>query len=294
MATPAPKTLSTSTLSLKFMQNAHRAKNLATVELDKAEVKDDGEWEVAKEVRDAWGSPETETTQSVSYEASFIPFLFGLSDDDGEGDEVAVAKGRRVFKRGREVLTAEPSEPKPIPNDTTSNSKAKKRPITGRGATISGNTGKGKEREKEKGKSKSKTAREAVRDSAGVGADLGKAQRMSPEWEERMAREAAMFGKQPLPAAGAPPAFVKPAGVDAPPTESGTSEKKTKKKGKKRKAEEGEPEAAAVAAPTGVEDGVVEVAGEEGAPSKKRKKSKTKKEGGEGSATLVAPAPSAE
>jgi hypothetical protein len=37
------------------MQNAHRAKNLAHVEADKAQVKDDAEWEVAKEVRDAWG-----------------------------------------------------------------------------------------------------------------------------------------------------------------------------------------------------------------------------------------------
>jgi len=54
----AAKTLSTSTLSLKFMQNAHRAKNLAAVQLERAEVKDDGEWEVAKEIRDAWG-PET-------------------------------------------------------------------------------------------------------------------------------------------------------------------------------------------------------------------------------------------
>ena len=54
----AAKTLSTSTLSLKFMQNAHRAKNLAEVQLEKAEVKDDGEWEVAQEIREAWG-PET-------------------------------------------------------------------------------------------------------------------------------------------------------------------------------------------------------------------------------------------
>lgn len=52
------KTLSTSTLSLKFMQNAHRAKNLKEVELEKAPVKDDGEWEVSKEVREAWGEAE--------------------------------------------------------------------------------------------------------------------------------------------------------------------------------------------------------------------------------------------
>jgi hypothetical protein len=67
----ATKTLSTSTLSLKFMQNAHRAKNLAEVQLERAEVKDDGEWEVAKEIRDAWGP---ETTQVVRIFVSELLF----------------------------------------------------------------------------------------------------------------------------------------------------------------------------------------------------------------------------
>jgi len=49
------KTLSTGTLSLRFMQNASRAKNQPQVEAEKAEVKDDGEWEVSKEVKEAWG-----------------------------------------------------------------------------------------------------------------------------------------------------------------------------------------------------------------------------------------------
>lgn len=49
------KTLSTGTLSLRFMQNAHRAKQLAEVEAEQAQVKDEAEWEVAKEVREAWG-----------------------------------------------------------------------------------------------------------------------------------------------------------------------------------------------------------------------------------------------
>ena len=49
------KTLSTGTLSLRFMQNAHRAKQLAEVKAEQAQVKDEAEWEVAKEVRDAWG-----------------------------------------------------------------------------------------------------------------------------------------------------------------------------------------------------------------------------------------------
>jgi hypothetical protein len=37
------------------MQNAHRAKQLAEVEAEQAQVKDEAEWEVAKEVREAWG-----------------------------------------------------------------------------------------------------------------------------------------------------------------------------------------------------------------------------------------------
>ena len=49
------KSLSTGTLSLRFMQNAHRAKQLKEVELDRAKVKDDGMWEVSQSVRDAWG-----------------------------------------------------------------------------------------------------------------------------------------------------------------------------------------------------------------------------------------------
>jgi len=49
------KSLSTSTLSLRFMQNAHRAKQMKEVELDRAEVKDDGKWEVSQVVRDSWG-----------------------------------------------------------------------------------------------------------------------------------------------------------------------------------------------------------------------------------------------
>ena len=49
------KALSSGTLSLKFMQNAHRAKHLAHVEAEQAQVKDEAEWEVSKEVRESWG-----------------------------------------------------------------------------------------------------------------------------------------------------------------------------------------------------------------------------------------------
>lgn len=57
------KTLSTGTLSLKFMQNAHRRKQLEEVELDRAEVKDDGKWEVSQAVKDAWGLANNTSSQ---------------------------------------------------------------------------------------------------------------------------------------------------------------------------------------------------------------------------------------
>ena len=61
----AGKTLSNGTLSLRFMQNAHRAKLQAQVELEQAKIKDDAEWSVPQEVRDAWGLGESSSKQYV-------------------------------------------------------------------------------------------------------------------------------------------------------------------------------------------------------------------------------------
>jgi hypothetical protein len=49
------KTLSNGVLSLRFMQNAQRAKQLKETELQRAEVADEGKWEVSQAVRAAWG-----------------------------------------------------------------------------------------------------------------------------------------------------------------------------------------------------------------------------------------------
>ena len=49
------KTLSNGTLSLRFMQNALRAKNNAVTEAQKAQVKGEDEWHVPSSVREAWG-----------------------------------------------------------------------------------------------------------------------------------------------------------------------------------------------------------------------------------------------
>ena len=60
------KTISKGTLGLRFMQMAARSKHAAITEADaeKAAVKDDGYWQVEKEVRDAWGMRES-TPSSV-------------------------------------------------------------------------------------------------------------------------------------------------------------------------------------------------------------------------------------
>ena len=42
-------------MGLRFMQNAQRAKQQAQVELEQAKIKDEAEWEVSQEIKDAWG-----------------------------------------------------------------------------------------------------------------------------------------------------------------------------------------------------------------------------------------------
>lgn len=42
------------------MQNSQRTSK-SQVELDKAEVKDDGEWEVGQDVRETWGVGQSES-----------------------------------------------------------------------------------------------------------------------------------------------------------------------------------------------------------------------------------------
>ncbi|KAJ3860480.1 hypothetical protein EV359DRAFT_85273 [Lentinula novae-zelandiae] len=101
------KQLSSGTLSLKFMQNAQRAKQLKEVVLERAHVEDDGQWEIAKEIRESWGSAESDDT--VVYESSYLPFIFPSTPSSSSDD---IPKGRRVFKRGKEVkATIESSSP---------------------------------------------------------------------------------------------------------------------------------------------------------------------------------------
>ncbi|KAJ7305558.1 hypothetical protein DFH08DRAFT_902720 [Mycena albidolilacea] len=197
----AAKTLSTSTLSLKFMQNAHRAKHLAEVQLERAEVKDDGEWEVAKEIRDAWGP---ETTQSVSYEASYLPFLFtsDASSSDSGVPPATNLKGRRAFKRGREVAdeyqaivpAAPATDSKPSIASTSKSAGKQPKQISGRtGSNTNSNS------KKNASAPKGKSARQAIYDNSGVGADL-RSHKVDPAQNNQ----------------SAPNIFLKPAGVDEP------------------------------------------------------------------------------
>lgn len=130
----AGKTLSNGTLSLRFMQNAQRAKQEQAVELQQAKVKDEAEWEVSEEIREAWGISSvpgqptmydvhpfylqalsmTITRHSVTYESSYIPFLFPSLHQSGQSSDnesVPVAStsavrinGRRSFKKGEEII----------------------------------------------------------------------------------------------------------------------------------------------------------------------------------------------
>ncbi|KAJ6626011.1 hypothetical protein B0H10DRAFT_1999913 [Mycena sp. CBHHK59/15] len=237
----AAKTLSTSTLSLKFMQK----RSAAPVALAQADVRDDVDGAWALPGADAWG-PAPGSSQAVSYEASYIPFLFAGADADAE-QGAGQAKGRRAFKRGREVADADGSEPAPAPASTRTppptSAKSKPRPsggISGGGATPR------KSRDNStknlpKAAGKGKTAREAIYDSSGVGADL-----RGP----KPGGAAAPSTPTPVPAP-APAAFIKPNVDDAPhdtPVAAGKrardetpGEKKPKKK-KRAKAEAGEGE----------------------------------------------------
>ena len=62
------KTLSNGTLSLRFMQNAQRAKQQAQIELEAAKVKDEAEWEVSQAVKDEWGIGSTSGLRCVAIE----------------------------------------------------------------------------------------------------------------------------------------------------------------------------------------------------------------------------------
>lgn len=119
------KTLSTGTLNLRFMQNARRAQQLSGVdtELEKAHIKDEAEWEVAPDIRKAWGlvdgAPRGSNSDSNDdlYERSYMPFLFpsvsempGPAEGNGTSSSLGGVKpkGRRKFNKNGEELSKPP------------------------------------------------------------------------------------------------------------------------------------------------------------------------------------------
>ncbi|KAG1852121.1 hypothetical protein DFJ58DRAFT_703960 [Suillus subalutaceus] len=126
MVVETQKTLSTGTLNLRFMQNTRRAQQLSgvDVELEKAHVKDEAEWEVAPEIRKAWGLVDGARSNSDSnddlYERSYMPFLFpSVSETAGVGEGNGIASsstslsgvqphGRRKFNKNGEESSKPP------------------------------------------------------------------------------------------------------------------------------------------------------------------------------------------
>jgi hypothetical protein len=96
------KKLNNSTLGLRFMQNAQRAKNpseaTTTPNTTQASPPDDAEWHLPQNVRDAW--PLSTNSSNAVSEPSYLPFLFHAEDEVSP----SLFKGRRSFVHGKEVI----------------------------------------------------------------------------------------------------------------------------------------------------------------------------------------------
>ncbi|GBE86955.1 hypothetical protein SCP_1001990 [Sparassis crispa] len=132
MASKTGKTLSNATLSLRFMQNAQRAKMQAQVEAEQAKIRDEAEWEVSKEVKEAWGiSSISGSDRSVTHETSYVPFLFS---SEGVAAGPSRVRGRRTFNHGEETIPKEKNDAtdaeKKAPADTAEPPLSTKRPTS--------------------------------------------------------------------------------------------------------------------------------------------------------------------
>ncbi|KAK2462777.1 hypothetical protein APHAL10511_005168 [Amanita phalloides] len=209
------KTLSTSTLSLRFMQNAHRAKFLKEVELERAEVYDDAQWDVGQEVREAWGlHSEQDESQRITHETSFLPFLFSDATTDLD-PTLKLPTGRRKFTNAVEEVEGpaeqqqeqEPEEsPTRAPQKKEKPSRSRVHPNPIPIQAVSGKLIHGLPPLKSKPSKESKSARQAIFDNSGVGTDLRAAKRKMDKTDDVDDR--------------APIGFLKPSGVDAPPATS--------------------------------------------------------------------------
>ncbi|EKM52388.1 uncharacterized protein PHACADRAFT_211640 [Phanerochaete carnosa HHB-10118-sp] len=124
------KTLSNGLMNLRFMQNTQRAKEHAQDALEQAKIKDEADWEVSQEIKDAWGigTPLNASTSSVIHEPSYLPFLFTYSTaGTSEGETRAKPKGRRSFNVKGKEAEMEKVETDPIPENNVPESQPSKR-----------------------------------------------------------------------------------------------------------------------------------------------------------------------
>ncbi|RDB17597.1 hypothetical protein Hypma_001044 [Hypsizygus marmoreus] len=208
------KTISKGTLGLRFMQNAQRAKQLKEVEEDRAQVKDDGQWEVDTAVRDAWGtvSSSSSSSQTISYESSYLPFLFPSVSEPTAEPSLTKPKGRRVFnKHGQEEVPQEKVDPEPTMTSedpkvasSSKGSKAHPRPISISRASGGSNLFGFPPQQPKSANPNAQTAKQAIFDNTGVGVDLRASASKFPQSEGSV---------KPSPG---PNVFLKPAGVDDP------------------------------------------------------------------------------
>ncbi|KAF8438456.1 hypothetical protein L210DRAFT_243446 [Boletus edulis BED1] len=204
------KTLSSTTLNLRFMQNARRAQQLPQTEPEQAHVKDDAEWEVSPEIREAWGHSAYRGEKAVSYETSYLPFIFPSLHDTHAADgpsslspsNTLRPRGRRAFdKRGEEITkeasspTTDSAPPKNIDQEATEQTK-KSRPHSISSTGMASLTAR---QSKKYNKDPSKTAKNIIFDMTGVGTDLRQSSSMQGT------------------------AFLRPSGVDGPADPAKTS-----------------------------------------------------------------------
>ncbi|KAG2363609.1 hypothetical protein BDR07DRAFT_899872 [Suillus spraguei] len=211
------KTLSTGTLNLRFMQNARRAQQLSgvDVELEKAHVKDEAEWEVAPEIRKAWGLADgvrasNSTSNDDLYERSYMPFLFPSdSETPSTGGEIGTPSspmspsavkfhGRRKFnKNGKE--SSKPPEVRPVVVSVTDVQPDESRKIKIKSISSSTNTS------VKPSKKLKEPASRVIYDNSNVGIDL-RSGSLSSSRMTSVPKSTSTGGN----------AFMKPAGVDDP------------------------------------------------------------------------------
>ncbi|KIK97321.1 hypothetical protein PAXRUDRAFT_233730 [Paxillus rubicundulus Ve08.2h10] len=208
------KTLSSGTLNLKFMQNARRTQQLSRVEPEQAYVKDDAEWQVPAETREAWGlsAYHGEKAGSITYETSYLPFLFPSLHDTHVAAEASYLspqnairpRGRRAFnKRGEEItqqVSSSTTDAAPPENTASLDPDAGEHTKNIRLHSISavGKSAAAARQVKKSSKDPSKDAKAIIFDTTGVGIDLRQS------------------SKPGIVAAPSSSAFIRPAGVEAP------------------------------------------------------------------------------